>query len=699
MAIRILTVALRQPSDLVLARQRARQLAEALHYPNTDQIAIATSVSEIARNAIRYAGGGHVEFGIEDVAGDRHFAVRVVDTGAGIPNLDEILEGRYVSDTGMGLGLVGARRLMDSLHVLTEPGRGTTVTLTKALPRAEQGRRDLGRLAEGLSQGGAPDTVAELQAQNRELMKALADLARHREEVQQMARELEDTNRGVMALYAELDEKADSLRRADESKTRFLSNMSHEFRTPLASVRALCKLLITHADGPLEPEQETQVRFIARAVDDLTDLVNDLLDIAKIEAGKIDVRPVDFTVAELFSTLRGMMRPLITPAVDLVFEGAGDIPAMRTDDGKVAQILRNFISNALKYTEHGHVTVSAHLAGDRRMVEFSVTDTGIGIAPEHKDAIFEEFLQIPGALQGKTKGTGLGLPLCRKLATLLGGSVGVESIVGKGSVFTATLPLRAPSLANELLPSLLRESASQGFILVVEPDARARAGLEVALKATGYEPFCVGSVAEAQEVMQSVRPAAVVISGESNVELHTGSRWLRELKGPGAIPIPVVIAGPESDRARAIESGADWHVGTPYEATEMTTVLERLLQARRDTSPVLIIDDDEAARYVLRKLLNTDSRVEEASDGKRGVELAERWKPRWIFLDLNMPGLQGDEVLDRLKADPKTADIPVVIVTARDLPAAERARLAPRVKAIISKNELSREALAKAMAA
>jgi CheY-like chemotaxis protein len=161
--------------------------------------------------------------------------------------------------------------------------------------------------------------------------------------------------------------------------------------------------------------------------------------------------------------------------------------------------------------------------------------------------------------------------------------------------------------------------------------------------------------------------------------------------------VPVVVAGPAGERARALEAGADWHVSTPIEADELNRVLNRLLQARRDTSPVLIIDDDEAARYVLRKLLNTESRVEEAGDGTRGVELAERWKPRWIFLDLNMPGLQGDEVLDRLKADPRTADIPVVIVTARDLAPSDRKRLEPRVKAIIPKSELSRERLEQAM--
>lgn len=698
MTIRILTVALRQPADLVTARQRARQLAEALHFTHQEQTSIATSVSEIARNALRYAGGGRVEFEIENDGNNPQFVARVIDSGPGIGNLDDILAGRYQSQTGMGLGLVGAKRLMDRCDIHTEPGKGTTVVLARALPATERERRDLGRISERLPALAPPDTVGELQAQNRELMNALAELSRQQDEVTQMARELEDTNRGVMALYAELDEKAESLRRADESKTRFLSNMSHEFRTPLSSVRGLCKLLLARADGPLESEQETQVRFIAKAVDDLAELVNDLLDIAKIEAGKVDIRPTQVRVDEIFSTMRGMMRPLLTPNVDLVFDAARGLPEMYTDDGKVAQILRNFISNALKYTERGHVTVTAHLTQDRRCIEFSVEDTGIGIAPENREAIFEEFMQIPGAMQGKVKGTGLGLPLCRKLAVLLGGTVSVESTLGKGSVFTATLPVCLPGAVEDAPPRAPRESTTQGFILIVEPDVTLRAQLEASLRSTGYEPFCVESVAQAQDVMQSVRPAAVVISsGNSANDRHLAARWLRDLKGPGQVPVPVVVASPAEDRARAIEAGADWHVSTPVDSRELTTVLERLLQARRENSPVLIIDDDEAARYVLRKLLNTDSRIEEAGDGTRGVELAERWKPRLIFLDLNMPGLQGDEVLDRLKADPRTADIPVVIVTARDLPPADRARLGGRVKAIISKQELSRESLHQAI--
>jgi signal transduction histidine kinase len=238
-------------------------------------------------------------------------------------------------------------------------------------------------------------------------------------------RELEDTNRGVVALYAELDEKASHLRRADEMKSRFLSNMSHEFRTPLNSILALSGLLLDRADGELTSEQDKQVGFIRKGAETLMELVNDLLDLAKIEAGKVEVQPVDFEVAKLFSALRGMLRPLlVTQSVGLAFEDPGEIPCLYNDEGKLSQILRNFISNALKFTEQGVISVAATFNKADQTVTFSVADTGMGITAEDQSKIFEEFVQLDNPAQRKIKGTGLGLPLCRKLATLLNGKIG-----------------------------------------------------------------------------------------------------------------------------------------------------------------------------------------------------------------------------------------------------------------------------------
>jgi signal transduction histidine kinase len=268
-------------------------------------------------------------------------------------------------------------------------------------------------------------------------------LRQRQEELERLNRELEDINRGVVTLYAELDQKAQELRRADEIKTRFLSNISHEFRTPVNSIFALSSLLLDRADGELTSEQDKQVGFIRKAADSLLELVNDLLDLAKIRAGKTEVHPVEFEAANLFSALRGMLRSLlINPAVRLVFDKPEGVPPLYSDEGKVSQIMRNFISNALKFTERGEVRVSARHDESNGTVTFTVSDTGVGIAREDQERIFEEFTQLENPTQSQFKGTGLGLPLCRKLAELLGGKIELESEVGVGSKFSVTLPVR-----------------------------------------------------------------------------------------------------------------------------------------------------------------------------------------------------------------------------------------------------------------
>ncbi len=216
--------------------------------------------------------------------------------------------------------------------------------------------------------------------------------------------------------------------------------MSHEFRTPLNSILSLTQFLIERADGPLTEEQERQVNFVRRAAQALLELVNDLLDLAKVEAGKVVIRSEEFRASDLFATLRGLMRPLLTnDAITLTFEDATAIGTLRTDEGKVSQILRNFLSNALKFTERGEVHVTAEARPDG-MVVFSVSDTGIGIAPADQQRIFEEFGQIDSAVQRRVKGTGLGLSLSKRLAELLGGRISVQSEPGVGSTFSLAIP-------------------------------------------------------------------------------------------------------------------------------------------------------------------------------------------------------------------------------------------------------------------
>ncbi len=278
-----------------------------------------------------------------------------------------------------------------------------------------------------------------------------ARVAELTEQVEAMQMELDETNRGVVALYAELDTQAQQLQRATELKSRFLAYMSHEFRTPISALRSLARLLLDRVDGPLTPEQEKQVRFIESTAEEFADMVNDLLDLAKVEAGRVDISPAWFEMVDLFSALRGMFRPVVTnPEVSLVFEEPQHASRLYTDNKMLSQILRNFISNALKFTVKGEVRVSATENADDT-ITFAVADTGIGIDPQFHSAMFRDFTQVDSPIQKRLRGTGLGLSLSRQLAELLGGTVGLRSELGSGSTFFVTIPLRLPSASGAAL--------------------------------------------------------------------------------------------------------------------------------------------------------------------------------------------------------------------------------------------------------
>jgi signal transduction histidine kinase len=438
----LLTVELQREHDVVLARQRARQLAAEFKLDGQDQTRFATAVSEIARNAHQYAGGGRVDFRVE-VGPPALLVARITDRGPGIARLKEILDGRYVSSTGLGLGIIGARRLADTFSINSSPNEETEIVIGKRLPATTRITPATVSAAMGaIAAVTSLDPMIELQQQSQELMRTLAHLRDKQAESDRLAQELAETNRGVLALYAELDERALYLERANELKTRFLSDLNHEIRTPLNAVRNVARLLLDGYEGPLTERHRRAIEMMRHSTDTLSDLVNDWLDLAKIEAGRTEVRVDTFTVERLWGALRGVFRPIETDDdVSLVFEPLpASLPLLHTDESKVAQILRNFISNALKFTEKGEVIVSA-TEGERDTIRFSVADTGIGIAPEQRERVFEEFAQIDNPLQRRVKGTGLGLPLSRRLARLLGGDIVLESEIGRGSVFSLVLPI------------------------------------------------------------------------------------------------------------------------------------------------------------------------------------------------------------------------------------------------------------------
>ena len=690
--LNLFTVDVRTENDVVLARQKARTIADALKFDIQDQTRIATAVSELARNTFQYGRGGRAEFAIED-SPEKMLVITLRDKGDGISNLDEILNGKYVSQTGMGLGILGAKRLMDKFHIEADRGKGTTIVLGKRIPKrfARFGSGELDKVLAKIERA-SQNPYEELQQQNKELLSTLEQLRTKQDELAQLNRELDETNRGVVALYAELNDKADFLQRASELKSHFLSNMSHEFRTPLNSITALSQILLDRLDGDLSPEQEKQVKFIRGSAQDLTDLVNDLLDLAKVEAGKITIRPCRFQVQSLFSGLRGMLRPLLAQnsSVNLVFEEPVDIPEVYSDEAKISQILRNFISNALKFTERGEVRVSVERGHDETLI-FSVCDTGIGIAPEDQDRIFEEWTQLEGKLQKAVKGTGLGLPLSRKFARLLGGNVYVKSEVGIGSKFSAAIPINFIGMTEATyVPDVKREIDSEKIpVLVVEDNQEALFIYEKYLKSTRYQVIPAKDLVEARKALRGFRPAAIIL----DVLLQGEHSWglLQELKqNPSTSNIPVFVITVVENREKALALGADAFHSKPVDRLWLTQKLDEVV-SNSETRQLLIVDDDEVSRYLIRTLLgNSDFRFIEAAGGQEGLRRARELKPEIIILDLSMPDLSGFEVLKRLKQDSHTANIPIVIHTSKVLEPSEIEQLTDAV-AVISKESKSRE--------
>ncbi|TBL33115.1 MULTISPECIES: ATP-binding protein [unclassified Micromonospora] len=440
----LMQMALRVEQDIFVVRQRGREVAGVLGLEHQDQVRIATAISEVARDLLRAVGGADVVFAVADtVDGRHHLRVDLVPV-APLP------DGRYQPESG------AVARLVDTLGVVAEE-QVTVVRMSRRIPATAQALTPerLAQLRARLAESAPGTAEEELATQNTQLIAALDEVRTQRDELARLNEELEQTNQGVMALYhqltdeleatntgvvalyAELDEKSAQLRAASESKTRFLANVSHELRAPVTAIIGLARLLGDSASDPLTSEQERQVGLIRGSASDLLSLVNELLDLAKAESGRIEPAMADVDLKALFGQLRGTLRALPTAGdVALVVEEPPSPATLRTDEVLLAQVLRNLLHNGLKFTSEGEVRLRAerHDGGWR----LSVSDTGSGIPDELHERVFEEFYQAPGP--ARTGGTGLGLPYARRLVTLLGGTLDLASEPGRGSTFTVSLP-------------------------------------------------------------------------------------------------------------------------------------------------------------------------------------------------------------------------------------------------------------------
>lgn len=499
----VVELAVRSEPDVASARLAARALGRGLDLGDATATRFATAVSEVCRNAVIHAGGGSIAFRLEVRGRQAAIVATVSDRGPGIADPEAAMTPRLGDPTGAGVGLSRARRLVDDLRIIPRDGGGSVVHLVRSVPAGAGARWAAAVSAIDDSRRGQPAGPSSTGADHVE------EIGRLRTERERLAAELEETNRGVVALYAELEDQAEQLRRADELKSRFLSRVSHELRTPINSIVALSRLLADRVDGELTEGQATQVGYIQSAADELSGLVNDLLDLARIESGRVEVTPREFVIDELFGALRGTLRPLARPGVELRFEPTHGIPPLYTDEGKVGQIVRNFVSNALKFTEAGSVTVRAAFDPGAGRLRIEVADTGVGIAPDDLERVFDEFVQVPGAHQVGVKGTGLGLPVSRGLATLLGGEVGVTSAPGAGSTFWVDVPaIHVTRRADGDTPATQR---TEGTVLVVDDDATARYLVHQQLAAQGLRLVEAATGEEGVELARGERPDVVVL--------------------------------------------------------------------------------------------------------------------------------------------------------------------------------------------
>lgn len=506
---------IRSAEDVVAARQRVRAAADQMGFDLFDQVQIATGVSEIGREIVAN-GGGELTLSISTSRPQR-----LVIGATGIDCGDEGAD-------AASPGIAAARRLLGP--PLDADAGAAACTFSRLLPHSASPAT-----AGQVLSVGSTNLDQELQHQDSDLLRLLELNRVREEELESLKGELDETNQGVLALYAELDDRAESIRRASEERTRFLSNVTHELRTPLSSIVALCRLVLTNQEAPLAGDQVKQVDYIQKSAQDLLDFVSDLLDLAKVEAGKVAVNSVAFEVEDLFVALRGMFRPMLSDsALSIVIEPLS-VPGMVTDESKVTQILRNLMSNALKFTERGEIRVTAVHEPNADVIVFKVADTGIGIGADDLERIFDEFIQVDTRRGRRERSSGLGLPLSRRLAEMLGGSLTVESRVGAGSTFSLSLPRLFTPEAD---PSVA--DPQTGYVLVVDDDQISRYVAREQLERHGWR------VVEAVDGEMALRLARegecraivsdLVMPGMSGFEL------LKRLgEDPATAAIPVVI--------------------------------------------------------------------------------------------------------------------------------------------------------------
>ncbi|MFY2606732.1 response regulator [Achromobacter ruhlandii] len=565
----------------------------------------------------------------------------------------------------------------------------------------------------------------ELEQQSRILQESQARMEVQQTELKQANVSLEQQTEQLLRVQGALTDKARLLTQASQYKSEFLANMSHELRTPLNSTLILAKLLSDNKPGNLSPEQVKYAQTIHAAGSDLLALINDILDLAKIEAGQATVEVEEVAIAPALQRLLDPLRPIAQEKrLALELDIAADVPAsLHTDPQRLGQVLKNLLSNALKFTDQGTVGLKVARA-PRNMLSFAVHDTGIGVAADQQELIFEAFRQADGSTHRKHGGTGLGLSISRDLAKLLGGTLSLVSTPGQGSVFTLLLPLRleaAPAARETVIPNMAtpapavpatppaiaaaaiepepafhREADQDGArtILVIEDDERFASILGDLAREMGFACIAAHTATDGLALATRRRPDAIVL--DINLPDFSGLGVLDQLKrNPHTRHIPVHIVSVADYAQEAMGRGAVGYALKPVKREELVHALQRLeAKFTQNVRRVLVVEDDERQRDSVRELLARDDvEIVPAATASAALDLLRTTTFDCVVMDLNLPDISGHELLREMAEQDSVSFPPVIVYTGRALSRDEEQRLRRFSKSIIIKDARSPERL------
>lgn len=523
---------------------------------------------------------------------------------------------------------------------------------------------------------------------DNERKKSETELDRYREHLEDLVEER----------TKELKQQTIELERATRLKSEFLANMSHELRTPMNSIIGFTRRVITKAEDKLEPRQLKNLHTVERNARHLLGLLNSLLDLSKIEAGKMEVHTEDFDLVEMTNEVINLTQSLVDDKpIELIVSIPGDAIKLNTDQVKLKQILINLVSNSIKFTGKGAVTISVELLNHQpeTHIAIRVTDTGIGMSDEAQQYIFQAFRQVDGAMTRKVGGTGLGLALVSKFTDLLGGTISVKSEEGVGTCFQLVIPIKLDqegAIPKQTEIPSEEYTGDEKIILCIDDEAEALELLNDYLTDEGYHVVTTTSAEEGLALAKQIKPLAITL----DILMPSKDGWsvLSELKSSDDTrDIPVMVISFLDNQTLGYQLGAFDYMQKPIDPEQLIRSIKSLGASKINTA--LVVDDHPEARELIIQILE-DAKIscDPAVDGHDALAVLKKLDkklPEIIMLDLMMPGMDGFELLQRLHQNPDWANIPVIVVTAKSLVEHDFDFLRPRVASILSKEGLGSE--------